>query len=328
MLIHSLKTYLVIFFIGYAAFAYSQTPPATANEGHGSEEVGIIDAIGNAIFAESGSLKSKIMLWGGSHKHLFGYRDIRYKKGDEDSSQNDYLTTNAQYGGLEMYVAGFGEINKSMKDTRFGFNTVFYKHGSFAEKNLYAVPLHGIPEEIVPPDTEISRKGKWWGIIGAFVGNDGKWIGIDLGITLRFTIINEDSRYKLDPNSNPSNPTYVKTDGRGLLFDDSYVVPNLFLRMGMERLPHFTFSIFRDNFDPAYGSIMSKVIFPVGQYFKIAVGGYLWQTQSGFIEPALCLFGFELSLRGGVIINYPEDELERVGIKESIFWSATLSYKW
>jgi hypothetical protein len=92
MLIHSLKTFLVIFCIGYAAFAYSQTSPATANEGHGSEEVGIIDA---------------------------------------------------------------------------------------------------------------------------FAGNDGKWIGIDLGITLRFTIINEDSRYKLDPNSNPSNPTYIKTAGRG-----------------------------------------------------------------------------------------------------------------
>lgn len=319
---------LSLLFISLSTFSFAQIAGTNPNAGAVTEETGIIDAVSNAIFGESGARKSRVIVWGGAHDHLFGYRDVRYKKGDDDSSQYDYLTTDARYAGLEVYITGFEKINKSMKDTRFGFSTALYRHGSFSEKDLYAVPAHGIPAETVPPETEIARKGKWWGIIGAFVGNDGKWIGVDLGISLRFTIINEDTRYKLDPASNPSNPTYVKTDGRGLLFDDSYVVPNLFLRFGIEQLPHFTFSIFRDDFDPAYGCIMSKIVFPLSQYFKIAAGGYLWQTQAAFLEPTVSLFGIALSVRAGIIINFPEEELDRVGIKESVITAFSLSYNW
>ena len=303
-------------------------PGASQGEYDYGRNTGIFGAIRNAIFAESGARKSRITVWGGVHQHLYGYRDVRYKKAEDSSSQNDYLTTDAKYGGLELYAAGFPGIHRSLKDARFGFSVALYRHGSFSEKSLYAVPLHSIPSETVPDETVVERNGKWWSNIGVFAGNDGKWVGIDLGITLRATVINEKTRYKLDPASNPSSPTYVATDGRGLLFDDAYVVPNFLFRLGREDIPHFTLSVFRQDYDPAYGSVMSKVVFPVSPFFKMAVGGYLWQTQAGFIEPALCLLGVELSARAGIIINYPEEELERVGIKESVFLAFALSYNW
>lgn len=311
--------------------ALAQTSSGTSmieDETRYERNTGFIGAARNAIFGESGSRKSKIMVWGGAHQHLFGYKDVRYKKGEEDSSQMDYMTTEAQYGGMELYVTGFPGIHRALRDARFGVNVALYKHDAFAQRNLYAVPLHGIPAETVPDETELGRNGKWWANIGVFAGNDGRWIGIDLGVTLRATVINEKNRYKLDPTSNPASPTYVKTDGRGLLFDEAYLVPNVFLRLGQEAMPHFTFSIFRQDFDPAYGSIMSKVVFPVSQYFKMSVGGYLWQTQAGFIEPAVCFLGIELAVRGGIIINYPDEELERVGIRDSVFGAFSLSYNW
>ncbi len=324
---------VIITFTG-TGLVLAQTTTGTSpieDETRYERNTGIIGAIRNAIFgeSESGARKSKIMVWGGAHQHLFGYKDVRYKKGDEDSSQMDYMTADAQYGGMELYVTGFPGISRALRDARFGVNVALYRHEAFTERNLYAVPAHGILEETVPDETELGRNGKWWSNIGVFAGNDGKWVGIDLGITLRATVINEKSRYKLDPNSPAApNETYIKTDGRGLLFDDAYLVPNLLLRLGQETLPHFTFSIFRQDFDPAYGSIMSKVVFPVSQYFKMSVGGYLWQTQAGFMEPAVCFLGVELAVRAGIIINYPDEELERVGIKDSVFGAFSLSYNW
>jgi hypothetical protein len=312
--------------------SFAQTAAAAgAAEGEYTygQNTGIFGAIRNAIFGESGARKSRITVWGGAHQHLFGYRDVRYKKGDDDSSQNDYLTTDAQYGGVELYAAGFPGVHRTLKDARFGFSVALYKHDSFSKKTLYAVPTHSIPEETVPDETVVERNGKWWANLGVFMGNDGRWVGVDLGVTLRATVINEKTRYKLDPaTSTPASPTYIETDGRGLLFDDAYVVPNFLFRLGREDIPHFTLSIFRQDYDPAYGSIMSKVVFPVSPFFKMSVGGYLWQTQAGFIEPALCVMGVELSVRAGIIINYPTDELERVGIRESVFMAFALSYNW
>jgi hypothetical protein len=173
----------------------------------------------------------------------------------------------------------------------------------------------------------VERNGKWWCNLGVFAGIDSRWLGLDLGLTLRSTLINEKTRYRLDAASDPANPVYHETSGRGLLFDDALVVPNMYIRLGREDTLYTTFSILRDDYDPAYGSIMTKVVFPF-KYASMSVGGYYWQAQAVFIEPALRFMGLEIAVRAGLFVSYPGEELSRVAIRDSAFGSTSISFSW
>lgn len=279
----------------------------------------------------SGLLKNKILIWGGIHNHLYGYTDQRYKEYDDNGKKNDqgdYIKTDAKHFGFEFYLSDFSHISPKLKVGKAGINFSGYIHDRIPERNLYAIPSHNISEEIKPGKTESEQHGKWRYNLGFFIGTDMKWWNFDIGLTYAVTFIKEKDREKLDPDSDPNNPTYIETEGRGIMADKSKIVPNFFIRLGLENSPHFTFSIFREDYDPEYGALMAKIIFPIGSYLRFNMGGYLWQTQAAFIEPVISYKGVSLGFRTGLIINYHDDDLQKVGIQDSLFYSCSLSYEW
>jgi len=271
----------------------------------------------------SGQRLSKITFFGGYHKHLYSYTDERYRGDDK----GDYISTDSQQAGLEVYGMVLKGLHPSLEDLRGGLNLNFYRHGKISPRTLYAVPLHSIDAETVPSGY-MDQIQEYFFDIGIFAGIDKKWYAVDLGFTFRVKAINEKVRDKLDPASDPANPTYIEVEGRGVLFEDSSFLPNFFFRLGIEKNPHLTFGIFRENYDPQYGIIQSKIVFPVSSYFTMKLGGYMYKTQSLFLEPLFSFKGFSLGLKAGIIINYNDDELTRVAIADSLFYSASISYEW
>jgi hypothetical protein len=282
---------------------------------------------------KSGLHKNKIMVWGGAHKHLYGYTDKRYKSQtgssaeDRKRDQGDYISVNAMTGGMELFMTDFSDVSSILKDGKFGMNVSYYHHDRIPQRNLYAVPLHGIGAETVPA-TESRMIERWWMNTGFFIGADKKWFEIDVGLTVKTTIINEKSREKLDPSSTPSNPTYVKTKGRGAIFDDSSIIGNFYFRLGLESRPHFVFSVYREDYDPVYGIAQVKLCFPISKYFEVDTGGYVRKTQSIFIEPIVKVAGLELGVKTGLIINYGNDAKMKTGIKDSVYGSIKMAYAW
>lgn len=284
---------------------------------------------------DEGLLRNKILLWGGIHNHLFGYTDRRYvscsgnEANCEDIDQGDYIKTNSQQFGLDLYISDFSNIDPDLNDGRVGMSIAGYRHGKITPVTLYAVPNHNIPEETVPGDeVGFEKNPKWWYNIGLFMGLDKKWYAFDIGLTLKATIITEDKRKKLSPDSDPENPVYEEVDGRGMMFDESKVIMNMLIRLGMENRPHFTLSLNRLDYDPVYGALQGKISFPIWKYFGINTGGFLWQTQAVFIEPVVTFRGASLGYKAGVIINYHDDNFKRSGIEDSVFHSISLSYAW
>lgn len=321
------KRELIALYISEKTGSNKRTPVYATNEQN--TQTGT-DFLWDELFAP-GIQINKIMLWGGFHKHLYGYIDQRYRKNENDDNQDnqgDYISLNSQYYGLELYITDFSNIVPDLKDLKFGTNIAGYQHGEIKQRTLYSVPLHNIPEETVPNENEPELNGKIWANIGVFVGLDKKWIELDIGVTLITTIVEEKKREKLDPNSDPENPTYIKTEGRGLLFDEGKVRLNALFRLGQEKKPHMTISAYRHNYDPVYGAVMGKVCIPLFSFIQFNIGGHLWQTQSIFIEPLLIVKGVALGVMAGVILNYQEKELERVGLEDSIFYSCSISYMW
>ncbi len=274
----------------------------------------------------TGLQRNKLMIWGGTHRHLYGYTDSRYI---DNGDQSDYIKTDSGQFGLEFYNSDFSYLAQSLKSARIGFNICGYRHDEIRQRTLYAVPLHNILEETIPNDnTGFDRNVKWWYYIGFFFGVDKRWYGLDLGLTIKTTIITEKRRKRLAPDSDPQNPGYIETDGRGEMFDDSGLVLNGLLRLGIEDKPHFTLSAFRANYDPLFGALQGKISFPMNRYFSINIGGYLWQTQAPFVEPVFTIKGVSMGYKAGVIINYHDEELEKANIKDSLFHSISLAYEW
>jgi hypothetical protein len=263
------------------------------------------------------------MIFGGMHDHLYGYTDQRYAGDDK----GDYCNTDAYWGGMEFYLTDFSAQHPKLTDIKFGGNINFYFQKEYEQRTLYAVPVCYIDQEIVPSDT--SSISKFTLIPGVFVGIDKKWFGIDAGISLYLKGYDEKSREYIDrENSTETNRVFKKVEGRGYVWGDSSVKMNYLLRLGLENNAHFIISAYREDYNPDYGVMQVKLLFPVVSFFQMGVGGYLFNTQSIFIEPAFTFFGVTLGAKAGSIINYHNDYFEKVGIKESIFDSAFISYGW
>jgi hypothetical protein len=278
--------------------------------------------------SQDGQHHNKVMAWAGAHNDLYGYIDRRYQAQNPSSSesrvrdQGDYIKSDSQYSGFEFYVSDFSYISKSLADMRFGFNVAMYHRDRYKQKTLYPVSIAGIPQETFPP-TETKAIERWWFNPGFFVGADKKWIAVDLGLTMKSTIIVEKTRQRLDING-----VYQPVKGRGAMFENSEWLMNFYFRLGPEDKPHFVLSVYRDDYDPVYGVFQSKMCFPLGAYFNINVGGYLYKTQSVFLEPGVRFFGVELSVKAGMIINYHDKAIARTSIKDSIYGACQLSYVW
>ena len=262
------------------------------------------------------------MIYGGYHNHLYGYTNRRYLGSDK----SDYIITDSEQGGIEFCKSDLTFIYKDLVDARFGMNIAYYRFGKIGTRNLYAVPGHDIPAETVP--TSNASRSKYYLKPGFFVGYGMRWIGIDIGFTLNLKYYNEEHRQELLPGSTPAAPLFVTVKGRGLLLDKSGWRPNFYFRMGPENMPHFVFSVFRENYDPVYGYCQMYLVFPVSQYFGMNVGGYLAPCQSMFFEPVVKMWGISLGLRCGTMLNYHDDNLERVGVKDTLFYMVSASYAW
>jgi len=271
-----------------------------------------------------GENKNKVLIHGGFHKDLYGYFDERYVGSDQD----DYIDKMAYYFSAEFVKSNLSTINSKLKNARIGGNVASYGRGAYAHKNLYAVSGLGIPAEQIPA-TERDRTKRIWVNIGFFAGLDYKWFGIDLGLTLKTETYYESYREKYTSSATPDNNATQKVDGRGWVWDnDSSVVPNLYIRLFPENTFHYTIEILRGAYDPQYGMIVSTLHLPASKYFTMKVGGYHYKSNAVFIEPTFKFKGFDLSVRTGAIISYDSDYLSRVGIEDSLFGAATLSYRW
>lgn len=274
-----------------------------------------------------GLLQNHLLIWGGAHNHIYGYRDSRYL----DQNDNfDYIKTDSQQMGIELNIAGLSDIDPAFSSTRMGFNIAGYRHDKIKPRTLYSVPLHNIPEETVPaPEKDaFDNNIKWWYDFGFFIGIDKKVFAFDLGLTLRTILITEEKRKKLRPDSDPDAPQYDEVDGRGLMFDDANAALNALLRLGMEDRTHITFTAFRASYDPVYGAVQGKVSFPIATFFTLNTGAYFWQTKAAFLEPEISLYGIALAYKAGLILNYRDKEIKNLSIKDCAFHSVSLAYQW
>lgn len=271
----------------------------------------------------SGIHQSKFLVYGGYSQKLYGYKDRRYAGPDK----GDYLKSDAWQGGVEFYRTGFSSISPILNDIRFGGNFNFYHQAEYSSKKLYAVPGHWLSEETVPED-ENDQAAKMKITLGFFGGIDKKWIGCDLGLTAKIKSYYEKHRERLVSSSTVANPEYEKTDGRGWVWDNGEIYPNFLLRIGLQTHAHFTISAFREDYDINYGIVQSKVVLPVNNFFTMKVGGYVYPTDAIFLEPVLTVGGFEVGVKAGAIINYQDDDITEVGIKDSLFGMMSIAYVW
>ncbi|MCP4136581.1 MAG: hypothetical protein GY754_36765 [bacterium] len=296
-------------------------PPIEDSE---SEKRTVVTNMGSKAKEDrSGELRNKIMVYGGTHNYLYGYSDQRYREDDK----GDYITTGSQQFGMEIYYTGFSNVHRNMENIRFGGSLSGYRTADITEVNLYAVNDHSISAETFPESIN-DRRQKVRFFLGAFVGIDKKWFGIDLGLTFDIEIFYENKREKLTEGSSPGNETYTKVDGRGLVPDKTRFHPNALLRILPADSIHFTIGYMREDFDPLYGHLQTKIAFPIGKYFQLNVGGYIYEKSGVFIEPIAKFKGFSLGFKGGTFINYQDDNLSKVGLGDSLFWQTSLSYQW
>lgn len=159
--------------------------------------------------------------------------------------------------------------------------------------------------------------------LGLFGGINEKWYELDAGVHAKIRTEKEKERlYRAPDNS------IIPRKGRGWIWSNSAMRMNFLGRLGLEDKANFTFSICREDYDPNYGLVMAKVFFPINKYFKMQVGAFLYPADAIFIQPVLSFAGISLSPRAGVIINYRDDDFEKVGIFEGTFMSFSASYNW
>jgi len=266
-----------------------------------------------------GNGKNKVYFYGGMGNKIYGYQDRRYV---DLSDQGDYVKRMTQLVGIEFHKTDLSSISQDLKDVRLGANILFNHHSSFAQKTLYAVPDKYISAEEIF-DSKQDAFGRFWLNMGFFAGINKKWYGLDLGLTYVTKAMNEEKREKYLADGGTT-----EVDGRGWTWKDSSVEMNFYARLGLEDSINISFSYLRENYDPIYGKFMTKIHIPVFEYFSLNVGGYLYKTNSIFLEPAFVFDDFSLSLKLGTVINYNDDNITKVGITDSLFGGLSVSYEW
>ncbi len=263
--------------------------------------------------------KNKVYFYGGLGNRIYGYQDRRYT---DLSDQGDYLKKMTQLVGIEFHKTDLSSISQDLKDIRLGANIFFNHHSSFNQKTLYAVPSKYIPEEEVFEDKEDSY-GRYWLNMGFFAGVNKKWYGLDVGLTYTTKAMYEEKRDHANPEG-----VIEEIDGRGWVWEDSGLELNFYARLGLEESINISLSYLRENYDPLYGKLMTKIHIPVFEYFSLNIGGYLYSTNAVFLEPAFVYGDFSLLLKVGTVINYNDDDITRVGIADSLFGGLSVSYEW
>jgi hypothetical protein len=277
---------------------------------------------------EASSVKEKksYMIYGGTHKYLYGYEDVRYVDKDD---QGDYLKADGRFFGMEFSYLGFGKEIFERGDIKVGGLMNFYYRSLLPSKELYAVPgvTPAIPAEVILPDandrTQISSVK-----LGVFGGIDENWYELNLGFHAEVMMEKERERLYRAPDSTDANPKYVPRKGRGWTWSDQKMRLNFLGRIGLADNAHFILSAFREDYDPNYGIITAKISVPLNDYFKMQIGSYLYPASAFFFQPVISYGGFSLSPKIGLIINYRDDNFEKVGILEGAFMSVAASFVW
>lgn len=267
----------------------------------------------------NGGENNSLLVFGGYHSYLYGYRDRRYV---DTSDQGDYIKTYGQYYGIEYSHLGFGEKYREVKDVRTGGFGTFYFRDSLASRTLYAVTSPSIPEEVIlanPNDRAMKASLK----LGIFGGLDDEWYEVSLGVHANLQAEYESRRLRYAPNGD-----IISSSGRGWMWRDSSMRVNFLGRLGLKNNAHFKLAVFREDYDPNYGKVMAKIFIPISSYFNMQAGAFLYPSDAAFIQPDFTYSGITLSPRIGLIINYRDDNIEKVGLFEGFFMTCSASYIW
>lgn len=253
-----------------------------------------------------------LSVYTGYHKHIYGYEDYRYVASDK----GDYISALAGYAGVEYERKGLKGIDPQWEDNiMLGGNLNFYMQDKFSQKTLYAVPSLDIEEELIPKNQD-DRESRFQLSFGFFVGYDNDWAALAGGLTAKLSGYDETVRLKYAPDG-----SIVDSDGRGWVWDDSILLPNFYFRFGWVEYPHLVLELYRENYDPGYGSLQGKLNIPASKNVHIAIGGSFWETSSVFLEPSLHFDAWSIAIRAGTVINYYDDDLSRVGVLEGFYSS-------
>lgn len=309
----------------FSGILYSQEIPKKTKKS--SDEITLTDS-GSAELSDSPVLrysdkddegKNSFLFYGGYHSYLYGYKDRRYVDTDD---QGDFLKAYGQYYGIEYSHLGFGKSLPEVEDIRIGGLMTFYYRGALPSKKLYAVPSQGIPAETILPNA--NDRTQYTSIkIGVFAGLDEKWYELSGGFHA-----NLEAEYEKERLRYATDGSIYASEGRGWMWSNSAMRVNFLGRIGVKGNVNFTISAFREDYDPNYGKIMAKVFFPVNDIFKMQVGAFLYPTDAVYLQPIIVMGDFSLSPRVGLIINYNDDDFEKVGIFEGMFMSLSASYNW
>lgn len=267
--------------------------------------------------------KNSILFFGGYHSYLYGYRDRSYVDTDD---QGDFLKATGQYYGVEYSHLGFGKNLPEVENVRIGGLLTYYYRGALPTKNLSSfktTPAGTIinQDPILPNANDRTQVVSVR--VGVFAGLDEKWYELSAGFHANLESEYERERLKYDEFG-----AEVPSEGRGWMWSSSAMRMNFLARIGVKDNANFTLAIFREDYDPNYGKIMAKIFFPLNDYFKMQVGAFLYPTDAIFIQPVVMYQGVSISPRIGLIINYRDEDFEKVGIFEGLFMSAAATYNW
>lgn len=289
-------------------------------------------AVNSAAFAQDDSAEkssldthrnynSETTIFGGYSKYLYSYNDNRYV----DSYKGDYISSNYQYYGIEFVHYGIKEGFDKGKDVVWGGNLVFAYQSALTQKNLYAVTSPSIPAETIPKNASDAEKRQTYYISG-FVGIDKSWLGADIGLTGQLNRVYLKNRQYYAENgtiiNKAANTWVMDNDNAGT------VHLNFKLRLGFKDSYNFIFEYYRDNYNPLYGTINSKIEIPVVSFMSLGFGTYVYPSNAVYIEPAFSFLGFKVKATGGMVLNYYDSKLRYTEVADSLFAAGSLTYSW
>lgn len=258
----------------------------------------------------------------GYSKVLRGYTDDLYVGQDK----SDYFYTNnhnAFFEFSQLMSVNFDSLNKiigSRVNPEVGFNLGAYVIPESATVNIPAgkapVNSHGVNQKI--DDEQIYT-------IGFFLGGASKLKSIEIGATFAINLKKEEKRERriLDGNGNPvlntnGTPATEFDPGRGY-FATLFILPNFRFRYGDPDQLNITFDILRGHVNLVNDWFNYYIHIPIMKYFELEIGNGLFPYATLFIRPILRIGNFRFSVKGGMDLNFYQNNLERVGIQDTFY---------
>lgn len=264
-------------------------------------------------------------------RKLVGYTDPRYVADDK----TDYLESAAMTANLELlyrlpYKVKADPDRRPIENMFAGveYLRIGMVLNGWSIQNGSSISIPAINAPVNSDAVEAELKSEFRPGLGFFIGYGKITSELDFGLTLMPSFETEGSRTRriVDTNGNLTGET-EEVPGRGTFITNWYVVPTFKWVYGRKRTLQFIASAGRGTYEFNRDYLQTYFRIPMWHFLSIETGIGLYPTATLFLQPNLHFGDFLLGLRGGITMNYYEDELKRVSITDTLYFALTLSAK-